>query len=201
MTYSGIMNLETNTIIKGSGTLECVVFNNGTIAPGFSPGSLYVAGLYLHQESLLSMEIQGILPSDYDIIVSDGDIVLDGTLIIDFTGYMGGSGIFTILHSKYGNISKTFDFIQVNGVPSGFICNTEISYNNFLVSISPQVSAIEPDFKPTSLHLEIILPSVFAGLLVVAIVIAVKNKKKKRTNNEQLINEQNHRTYINPLVV
>ena len=68
--------------IEGTGIIDSVVENHGTISPGGSPGKLTFNGnLTLFDDSEILIEVGGLVPeSEFDQIVVDGSVVLDGLL-------------------------------------------------------------------------------------------------------------------------
>jgi hypothetical protein len=87
---------DTGGLIGGNGTInnEQVVTNNGTVAPGNSPGILTFTGDYLQGPGgSLEMEVFGAAPfTGHDQIVVGGTATLGGTLIVDTTGFIATAG-------------------------------------------------------------------------------------------------------------
>lgn len=72
--------------LGGTGTiLGDVLVDGGSVAPGFSPGTLHIDGNF-QQGSLgsLFMEIGGALPGEYDQLDVSGDLFLAGTVSLTF---------------------------------------------------------------------------------------------------------------------
>ena len=199
---SGTLNLFDTSFMKGSGTIDCVVYNNGTIAPGFSPGMLYVSGLVLHDESILSMEIEDNIPGYYDVIISNGPIILGGALLLDFSGYQPqGTDTITLLYSRYANITGVFDSFAVVGLSSNFFCSMQHTNNEFSIIVNVQPADVPQVSSPKQsigMIVGIICASVF---VVIAIKLMIKYRKKKNQEYQYQRPESNETFYINPLKV
>ncbi len=86
----GAPNTLTNSgILRGTGTYNRVVTNNGTVAPGESPGLLTIAGDYTQSPAgTLEIEVAGTATpgTDYDRLVVTGTASLNGTLTAELLG-------------------------------------------------------------------------------------------------------------------
>jgi T5SS/PEP-CTERM-associated repeat protein len=93
---SGTTNLGTNGTVtsstfeiqggtlSGSGTINTTLVNNGTVAPGNSPGMLTIDGSYTQEASgILEIELAGLLAGEYDQLIVTGDANLAGTLSVN----------------------------------------------------------------------------------------------------------------------
>lgn len=97
-TLNGSTTIASAGTLGGAGTLVGDVTNNGTIAPGNSPGTLTINGNYTSGAgSVLQMEVDG---STFDRLVITGDATIDGTLQLLGGPYRQG---------------QNYDFLQVNG--------------------------------------------------------------------------------------
>jgi Bacterial Ig domain/Calx-beta domain/Lamin Tail Domain/RTX calcium-binding nonapeptide repeat (4 copies) len=112
-------NLTNNGILRGTGTYFQNVTNNGTVAPGASPGILTVDGTYA-QSAAGGLEIEvggtGVPGSDFDRLVVTGTATLAGTLTGRlFGGFepVTGGGIDVLTAA-----SRTGTFGVVSSVPS-----------------------------------------------------------------------------------
>jgi hypothetical protein len=73
--------IEEDQSIGGSGTIEGNVTNEGTIAPGSSPGALTINGSYTQAATgALLMEIAGVDAELFDTLTATGTAALDGEL-------------------------------------------------------------------------------------------------------------------------
>ena len=102
--------------IKGGGTVLGSLINDGTVAPGASPGTLSVVGDYLNNGTL-ALEIGGTTPgSEHDVLVVATNATVGGTikvtLVDGFTPATGNS--FTVLTAMA--VSGTF---ASTDLPSG----------------------------------------------------------------------------------
>ncbi|WP_422106620.1 T9SS type A sorting domain-containing protein [Winogradskyella sp.] len=86
---SGTLTNEASGVIKGTGTLTLTsdpsdFINNGTFAPGASPGILSLVNEYTSSaSSVLQVELNGTDQGiNYDLLTIDGDANLDGTIDI-----------------------------------------------------------------------------------------------------------------------
>ena len=76
------------------------VFNDGTIDGGVD---MSTGNLTLSDSSVIRLEIGGMADGEFEQIVVGGDLVIDGTLVIDFVdGYGAPAGDFT------GTFGKSF---------------------------------------------------------------------------------------------
>ena len=67
------LEIPPNKSIGGSGTIEGDVTNNGTVAPGNSPGALEIAGAYTQAaDAALDMEIAGTAADQFDTLSRRG---------------------------------------------------------------------------------------------------------------------------------
>ena len=60
------------------------------------------------------MEFVGTAPGEYDVLNVLGTVTLEGTLILDFTHYPGGLGLFEIITAA--SLTAEFDDIQIWGI-------------------------------------------------------------------------------------
>ena len=118
-TGNGVLNCLQGTC-SGSGTIGGNVDNNGTVAPGNSPGILTVDGDYTQGSGgRLLIEIDGSVPGDeHDKLVVSGAANLDGTLevLLGFTPAADDS--FDILDA--GSVSGNF---------SNFVMDSLFAFN------------------------------------------------------------------------
>jgi hypothetical protein len=119
-----------NQSVGGSGTIEGDVQNNGSIAPGSSPGAIAVTGNYTQaQTGSLLMEIAGVGPENFDALNITGGANLDGLLNVSLLdGFVpSASDSFAILTA--GSLSGAFD-----NVAGGHL---DITGGTFDVAYSP----------------------------------------------------------------
>jgi hypothetical protein len=120
LTNNGVVRAEeiaigSGAIVKGVGRLEGrVVQNQGTIAPGLSPGTLIIDGDFTMNGGVLEIEVAGLGAGDFDVLSITGSADLTGGSIVfsfidDFLPETGDSFLF--LEALGGlNIVDNFDF-------------------------------------------------------------------------------------------
>jgi hypothetical protein len=128
-------------LLTGNGTLTAVnVSNNGTVAPGNSPGALTINGNYFQDAGgTLAVEVGGTTPgSGYDRLTVTGSATLGGTLSVSYYGgfapstgntfdvltYGSRSGYFAALavpagSSMYGTANPSFYRLAMPAAPAG----------------------------------------------------------------------------------
>lgn len=99
-------------LIKGKGTLSAdLTYNQGTVAPGNSPGTLIINGDYTNSSLLVEMEESGGIV-DKDSLYVTGDVNLGGSLDIYTSGSIP-AGEYVIIKSG-GTVTGTFSAITGN---------------------------------------------------------------------------------------
>jgi fibronectin-binding autotransporter adhesin len=96
-----------NALLGGVGIIRGNVINNGTVAPGNSPGTLTINGTYT-QTSSGTLEIEAASPGNFDRLVVSGAANLAGTLRFLPTGGF---------RPAYG---QQFAFLQAASISGGF---------------------------------------------------------------------------------
>jgi hypothetical protein len=111
---STILTIGAGGSLIGDGRIHSAnVTNEGTIAPGSSPGTLsFSNNLTLLSSSILEMELAGTNAGSYDELLVDGSFVRDGTLTISLLSYTPAAG----------DAFDLFDF----GSVSGFFATTNL---------------------------------------------------------------------------
>jgi hypothetical protein len=136
----------TNTgFIRGKGTVDVTgntLFNNGTVAPGASPGTLTVAGNYTQgSNGVFAVELGGTTQgSTYDLLQVTGTATLDGKLNVSlFGGFTGAVGnVFDV--ATYNNVIGNFATFNY---PPGYVFQPIVNptfYRLDLISIGPSFS-------------------------------------------------------------
>ncbi|HEY0139841.1 MAG TPA: hypothetical protein VGF48_03035 [Thermoanaerobaculia bacterium] len=123
-------------LLRGTGTITAAVNNSGTVAPGTSPGTLTITGLYTQTSSgTLAMEIGGTTAgTQYDQLVLSQTPVLDGTVDVTlFGGFTPSEG-------------QTFDLVTWPSAPG-----STFATENF-PTWTPSGS-FESSYTPTSYRL------------------------------------------------
>ena len=111
---TGTLNV-TGTV-KGVGTAETVIVESGgTIAPGNSPGTIYIGSLTLNSGSTTTITIDGNQCSEIILTGSGPSGSLAGILnVVQDSATVDTSGSFPIIE---GNYSGVFDSLLANGLP------------------------------------------------------------------------------------
>jgi autotransporter-associated beta strand protein/T5SS/PEP-CTERM-associated repeat protein len=115
-TTAGNLTVGAGAMLGGTGPIEADVFNNGTVSPGNSIGTMTVAGDYA-QSSASSLDIEIAGPGSFDRLVVSGQASLAGTLnIVPLGGNQLAFGEqYAFLDA--GSIAGAFDTINM---PAGF---------------------------------------------------------------------------------
>ncbi|MBK9337637.1 MAG: hypothetical protein IPM98_14165 [Lewinellaceae bacterium] len=136
---SGILNLNNtfinNGTIQGTGTLDLgtINTNNGTFAPGLSPGTLTVVGNFTN--STLLIETAGGMPMLHDSLHISGNLTLTGSTLTVVETPCVPDGTYTIL-SWTG--TRTGTLLNVN-LPAGYA----LQYDDAQKKISLVVTKVE----------------------------------------------------------
>jgi T5SS/PEP-CTERM-associated repeat protein len=121
--------------VKGVGTFDNVTFS-GTFSPGFSPTTSYVGNVGFASTNTLLMEIGGTTAgSQYDQLISSGQLALDGTLqlalINGFTPVAGQS--FNLF--DWQSLVGTFSGLSLPALGGSLSWNTSQLYATGIVSV------------------------------------------------------------------
>jgi hypothetical protein len=109
------------SVFTGSGPIPGQVENHGgTVAPGNGVGVLSISGRFANAaDGTLSFELGGTTPAtQYDQLIVDGDVILDGTLNVSLVDLGGGTfspsvgNSFTLMTAT-GNLGGAFDHLLV----------------------------------------------------------------------------------------
>ncbi|MBN2068614.1 MAG: autotransporter outer membrane beta-barrel domain-containing protein [Opitutales bacterium] len=96
------------SLLYGEGTINGTVYNNGTIAPGYSPGTIVIDGDFVQSATgVLIMEIDG---EDYDILDISGTATIAGALELD--GELLNNYEYIVLDAEGG---VTGEFSSISG--------------------------------------------------------------------------------------
>ena len=87
------------------------------------------------------MEIQDI---SHDLIVSQGNVFIDGSFVIDFSGDIK-PGIYTMISGP--QIIGTFKSLEINGLSQEFTCNFIQNNSSFIVEVNLNELESNEDFK------------------------------------------------------
>ncbi|MCF8248129.1 MAG: T9SS type A sorting domain-containing protein [Saprospiraceae bacterium] len=124
-TFQSNLARTVNGLYKGSnGTASFALTNNGTVAPGTSPGCLTFSSGYTNGTGTLEIEVAGSTTActDYDRLTVTGTATLGGVLALNITHTPSSSVTLIIINASA--LSGTFS--SVTGLTSGWSLN----YNN-----------------------------------------------------------------------
>ena len=104
----GTTTISNGAFLRGNGGINGDLVNNGTVAPGFSPGTLLIAGNFTQGPSG-TLEIELASAIDFDRLIIGGTATLGGTLqLIALDGYDPINDSFIFLTAT-GGVIGTFD--------------------------------------------------------------------------------------------
>ena len=107
-TLSNSSSIQNSGVIRGNGTITGGVNNMGVIAPGESPGLLTIGDLTQTPIGTLYFEIAGLTRgTDYDALVADDILQLDGSIDVD------------LLDGFMPTVGSTFDLLDWNSAVFG----------------------------------------------------------------------------------
>lgn len=130
-------------LLGGAGFISGSVFNNGTVSPGNSPGTLWIGGDYVQfDDGTLVIQIPNRTAS-HDRLVVGGRAKLNGTLVLS-TGFAPQRhDRFTIIRA-HGGVSGEFDrFVNPYPRRPGSLLYFGLGYEDEAVV----VEAVQNDFK------------------------------------------------------
>ena len=103
----GTTTIAAGAFLGGTGTISGNLVNNGTVSPGYSPGTIAVTGNFT-QNSTGLLIIQLASGASFDQLVVSGSAALAGTLQIDaLNGFNPTGQTFTVLTAT-GGVTGTF---------------------------------------------------------------------------------------------
>jgi hypothetical protein len=128
-----VAQLTNNGSVTGTGIIVGNIVNNGSIAPGNSPGTIFADGFTANSSSVLKMEIS--TQSAYDKLTILGPASINGTLNVTFIdGFVPTLGnAFNVLN--YSSHTGTFATINLPVLPTALSWNTEYGTNAVKLSV------------------------------------------------------------------
>jgi hypothetical protein len=132
----GTLVIDPTGSLAGGGDLGVSLDNQGTLSPGFSPGTLQVTGNYTQYPSAaLEIELAGRMPGEWDILAVKGAASLEGTLSValldGFTPVVGDR--FPIVTAETG-IFRDFSQTIFPSLPAGMTWALEYERNSVTLS-------------------------------------------------------------------
>ncbi len=157
VTSGGLLNLNGGSItattlanqglLKGIGTINANVNNDGTMSPGASPGLMNIAGNFVQGPTgLLNIEIGGVIPgTGFDKVAVTGNATLNGVLAIaQFGNFVPASTDGFRFLTTGGTINGTFSTILVPAAFAGMSFSYQSQFTDALasaqISSAPQSS-------------------------------------------------------------
>lgn len=129
----GAVTVANGATLRGAATINGDLTNNGTVSPGFSPGTIVVAGNYT-QAANATLVVEFASPVDFDQLLVTGTVALDGTLQLEtLGGYNPVGETFTIITSG-GGVSGTFAAITGPNTPAAI--SRTVNYGTNDVSVT-----------------------------------------------------------------
>ncbi|MFO0940973.1 MAG: PKD domain-containing protein [Pirellulales bacterium] len=131
---NGAIFVSSNATLKGTGSFTGNVLNQGTVAPGNSPGIVTINGNYTQSSGAsLQIELQGTNPTvpDFDQLFVNGAVSLAGTLDVSLLGGFNPSvgNSFKIIDNDGSDaITGTFTGLPEGATVSGGGATFQISY-------------------------------------------------------------------------
>ncbi|MBV8101755.1 MAG: autotransporter domain-containing protein [Verrucomicrobia bacterium] len=135
--------VESTGLLAGTGLIGGNLVNNGMVNPGDAPGTLTVRGNYTQSPSgTLSVQIAGLAPGQYSLLLVDGHASLAGTLRLTalngFKLQVGNQLTFLIAN---GGVSGAFTTIE-----NPFVSNTIVKADVVTLASSVQIVGTQGNF-------------------------------------------------------
>ena len=163
---NGTIQVRSGSTLGGNGTIEAVnvdiragarldgtptivgsVFNLGTVAPGFSPGTTTIGGDFQQGPGgLLEIEVEGLLPGiGHDELLIDGNATLAGRLDVPLTGAPG-----------FPQINDEITFLRAFGALGVMGQFDSLTASN-LAAEAPGI-ALKVNYLPNEVRLQFVAP-------------------------------------------
>ena len=145
--------------LTGTGNVIGNIINSGgTVAPGFSPGTLHVQGNYLQESGgLLLMEVGGLNPTDMDLLDVTGNVDLAGKISLTF------------INGFAPRMGQQFEFIHAGGAVVG---NPLIEFPNLAPGFLYETSLADGTLMLTAMNDGVLVPEPSTFALAVLGLIA-----------------------------
>ncbi len=122
--------IDPNGQLSGNATVGGTIYNNGTISPGNSIGTVFATNLSLSSSSICKIEIE---PTKSDLIYLSGTANLAGKVkIIQDPGRYNTQGQYIILTAA-GGLSGSIDSLEIQGLPGFQFSLRQDNFNLFLM--------------------------------------------------------------------
>ncbi len=144
---TGVTAFSNSGLLEGNGTVDVSTAsvprftNNGTISPGFSPGTININGDYTQSSSgVLDEQLGGTSPGSYDVLNVSGIATLNGTMALSlYGGYTGTAGD-SYTPVTAGTLSGTFSSVQI---PVGYLFTTSYSPAQVMVQLGSAAAPVK----------------------------------------------------------
>ncbi|MEX2172272.1 MAG: hypothetical protein WD851_23330 [Pirellulales bacterium] len=138
---SGTLHVYTGGSLLGSGSVQGNVINQGTVAPGNSPGILTINGNYTQSSgAALVIEIAGTTPGDeFDVlnITGDASLASGSTLLVQFIDdFVPQSGDTFEFLAVGGDLSGAFSTVTLPSLSAELTWNVSQLYANGALSVT-----------------------------------------------------------------
>lgn len=132
----GTTTVASGAKLGGNGTITGNLVNNGTVSPGFSPGTITVNGNFT-QSSTGTLVVELASASSFDKLIISGTASLAGTVQIDTLGGFNPIGnSFTFLTAA-GGVTGIFGTVNGSAITSGSAAvATAVTYSSTAVTVS-----------------------------------------------------------------
>jgi fibronectin-binding autotransporter adhesin len=125
----------------GGGTILGTTIVEGNLAPGSSPGSLtFGSNLTLESTALLTLDITGTGPLQFDQLIGNDTLTLGGTLVLNNTGYIPTLNETITVFSGWSNINGSFSTIVGTDLGGGLSWDTSNLAIDGTITVVPEPS-------------------------------------------------------------
>ncbi|MBW8781220.1 MAG: autotransporter domain-containing protein [Verrucomicrobia bacterium] len=127
---AGTTTVASGAFLGGNGTINGDLINNGTVSPGFSPGTILVTGNFT-QGPGGTLIMQFASAASFDQLLITGNATLAGTLQIDLLGGYNPAGQSFQILTAGGGVAGTFGTVTGSAALTGLV-----TYNANDVTVS-----------------------------------------------------------------
>jgi fibronectin-binding autotransporter adhesin len=136
---TGVLNVEANATLGGSGTIGGATTISGVLAPGNSIGTLtFNDNLTLDLNSTSAFQINGFEAGQFDLVQGLGTVTFGGTLNLTFINDFSTTGSVKIFDFGFDNYSGSFASFSATGLADGY--SASFDDGTGLVTVVPEPS-------------------------------------------------------------
>ncbi|CAM3048364.1 autotransporter domain-containing protein [Rariglobus hedericola] len=129
----GSTTVGTGTFLRGEGTINGNLLNNGTVSAGSSPGTIIVAGNFM-QGPAGTLVVEFASSTSFDRLIVSGTADLDGTLeLVTLNGFNPVGESFTIITAT-GGVNGTFPTVIAPATPAAITRTVNYGTNDVTVT-------------------------------------------------------------------